>query len=185
MLSVCEIQEMKWNFLFCITLCTCSFVFVFLPLSASGMQGVGESAGGRSFAGPHIWVDWKHSHVAVKTDWIRFIKISWCCFWKSKLFFSPPKEDKIGHCRTLLQSAVVVEMFFTPRDTSSWQQWLCEQSGDVRTSPRNAGPQAAPHACCWSHCGHDVVGRTQHQRGSIYSFYINRFKIGNVPLSCM
>lgn len=54
----------------------------------SRMQSVRESVGGCTFAVPHFWIVWKHSNVVVKMGWIRFIKVSWCCFWRTKLFFS-------------------------------------------------------------------------------------------------
>lgn len=101
---------------------------------------------------------------------------------KNKTFFSP-SDDKISHYGTFLQSAVAVEMFFILRDLHSFEAVIA--AGDAQTSPRNPGPRAAPRACCWSHCGQDVMGKVLHQRFCLLRLHLQIQNRKCHPFTCL
>lgn len=125
-MSVCRILEIKWKFLF-----LCSFT----P-STSGIQDMGESVGGWSFAVPYFWVDWKHSSAVVKADKMRFIKISQ--YSSSKTFFFSPKDDKMSYCSTLLVCCSCRNVLYSKGYQFLWSSNCCRrclsisQDGDTQ-----------------------------------------------------
>lgn len=74
-------------------------------------------------------------------------------------------------------------MCFILRDTHSFEAVIA--AGDAQTSPRNPGPRAALRACCWSHCGQDVMGKVLHQRFCLLRLHLQIQNRKCHPFTCL